>query len=374
MSWIDLLGWASTALLLPMLCVALVNLLTAPRLERAGEPATRPRVSLLVPARNEAANLRANLPALLALDYAPLEILVLDDGSEDATAAVVHRFVESSPGRLRLLRGAPLPAGWLGKSWACHQLAAAASGDLLLFCDADVTPAAGAVSQTVALMERTRAACATALTRQRLGGWTEHAVVPLVVHLPVLALLPLRLVTALRAPSVSMANGQWLAFARDAYRATGGHAAVRAELVEDVALGRRVKRAGLRLAVAVAARSLDVRMYRDPRSLRDGFRKNLYPLVGGSPVSLAAAAPLFAMAALLPGALPLLGASVGFLPLALLLATRACGAALFGHSALSVALHPVGSALVTILALQSFLGARRGTLRWKGRAVGAPCA
>lgn len=374
MSWVDLLGWGSTALLLPMLCVALFNLLTAPRLERAGEPATRPLVSLLVPARNEAANLRANLPALLATGYAPLEILVLDDGSEDDGAAVVAACAARSGGRLRLLRGAPLPEGWLGKCWACQQLADAARGDVLLFCDADVSPSPDAVERTVALMQRMRAGAASALPRQRLGGWLEHAAVPLVVHLPVLALLPLRLVPAVRAASVSMANGQWLAFTRSAYRAVGGHAAVRARVVEDVALGRRAKAAGVRLAVAVASRSLAVRMYSDPRALREGFAKNLYALLGGRPAPFALALALVFLAALAPWALPFLGASVGALPLALCLAIRGCGAMLFRHGARSVALHPVGVVLVTGLALSSFLGARRGSLRWKGRALPARAA
>src|SRR5690606_308694 len=114
-------------------------------------------------------------------------------------------------GRLRLLRGRPLPAGWLGKSWACHQLAEAARGEVLVFCDADVTVHPGALPRTIAAMERAEAGALTALPRQRLGTWAESAVVPLVAHLPVLALLPLPLVPRVRAPSLSMANGQWLA-------------------------------------------------------------------------------------------------------------------------------------------------------------------
>src|SRR5690606_323174 len=103
----------------------------------------------------------------------------------------------------------PLPAGWLGKSWACHQLAEAAGGEVLVFCDADVTARADSLPRTLAAMENAGAGVLTALPRQRMGSWMESAVVPLVAHLPVLALLPLSLVPQVRAPSVSMANGQW---------------------------------------------------------------------------------------------------------------------------------------------------------------------
>jgi glycosyltransferase involved in cell wall biosynthesis len=95
-------------------------------------------VSLLLPARDEAENLREALPRLARLDYPALEVLVLDDGSTDATAAVVREHAARDP-RLRLLTGAELPPGWLGKNWACHQLGAAAAGEVLVFCDADVT-------------------------------------------------------------------------------------------------------------------------------------------------------------------------------------------------------------------------------------------
>src|SRR5690606_24994474 len=120
----------------------------APRLHRSPRE-YRPRASVLVPARNEAGNLRSVLPALLELDEAALEVLVLDDDSEDGTAGLIAAAEKASAGRLRLLHGAPLPDGWTGKNWACHQLAAAARGEVLIFCDADVRPGPDAVSRTL---------------------------------------------------------------------------------------------------------------------------------------------------------------------------------------------------------------------------------
>lgn len=359
----------SAVLLSLMLGVAGWNVVAARRLDRMEWAQALPRVSVLVPARNEASNLGETLAALLRLNYPDLEIVVLDDDSEDDTAAVVEAHRQGAAGRLRLLSGRPLPAGWLGKSWACHQLAEAATGEILVFCDADVTAHSEAVRRTVAALSSTKAGALTALPRHRSGHWTGCAVVPLVVHLPVLALLPLPLVHRLRAPSLAMGNGQWFAFSREAYRAAGGHAAVRGAVVEDVALARRVKAAGYRLLAVVATPLLEVRMYPDATTLREGFQKNLYALAGGRPLPFAAALVVFTLTAIYPWAGAALGARGAALPLLLLLALRVCGALLFHHGLRSVLLHPIGSLLLAGIALGSYAASRRGRLRWKGRRI-----
>jgi len=367
---VSLLAVLSTALLAPMLAIALWNLALATRLERAGAPHRLPRVSVLVPARNEAENLKTTLPALLRLEYPDLEILVLDDGSEDDSATVVAARRAGFEETLRLLAGRPLPQGWMGKCWGCHQLAEAASGEVLIFCDADVTPRPGALLATVAAMERGGAGVLTALPRQRLRGWVESAVVPLVAQLPVLAMLPLPLVPRLPMPALSMANGQWLAFTRTAYRACGGHVAVRGAVIEDVALARRAKACGQRLLPVVSTTLLEVRMYRDASSLREGFEKNLFALMGSRPLPFVA----ILLGILLVTVYPWVGWAAGTagaaIPLALLVGVRGCGAVLFRHPLRAVLLHPLGSLLLPVLALSSYLGALRGTLRWKGRHLG----
>ncbi len=361
---------AASLVLTLMVGIALWNLATAPRLELAGAPLSRREVSLLVPARNEEENLRATMPALLALDYPELEILVLDDVSDDGTAALVQRYAERSPGRVRLLRGRPLPSGWLGKNWACHQLAEAAAGEVLIFCDADVTVSSDAVTRTVALMDSAEAGVLTAFPRQRFGSWTEAAVVPLVTQLPVLTMLPLSLVPRTRAPSLAVGNGQWLAFTRAAYRAAGGHAGVRGDIVEDVALARAAKRAGERLVAATARDTLEVRMYHGGPAVREGFSKNLYALVGGRSLPFAAAVAAFMLAGIYPWVGAMFGLAYAAFPLLLLTVVRLCGLRFFGSPLRSLLLHPVGAVLLLSIAFVSWRGARRGTLRWKGRGIG----
>jgi hypothetical protein len=327
-------------------------------------------VSLLIPARDEEVNLAANLPAAMASLYPDLEILVLDDGSTDGTAAVVEEKALAHPG-VRLLRGTPPPEGWLGKNWACHQLADAAAGEVLIFCDADVWIGAEAIGRTVGTLQETGAGLLTALPRQVTRGTLAGAVVPLVAQLPVIALLPLRLAERCRSPALSMANGQWMAFVRDAYRSSGGHGAVRAEVLEDVALGRAVKRCGERLVIALAPDDLAVRMYPSACAVHLGFRKNLFALGGGRVDTFVLALGGFTLTMIYPLAAPLVTGGWGMATLGLLGAVRVLGVLATRHSALGIPLHPVGALATAALAVDSAIAARRGAAVWKGRPVAA---
>jgi len=228
------------------------NLLRFPHLRPAPTP-ERPTASILVPARNEAENLRRTLPALLR--QGALEVLVLDDLSEDETARVAQEVAGGHPG-FRLLRGKPLPPGWRGKNWASWQLAQAARGEVLVFTDADVLWEEGALGGLLSALEGKD--LVSALPRQ-------EGVVEAFVMNGLLSFLPHPALEALR-----LANGQVLAFRKEAYWAMGGHRAVREEVLEDVALARRAGRYGLYLGVAL----FRVRMYGGYGEALKGFAKN----------------------------------------------------------------------------------------------------
>jgi chlorobactene glucosyltransferase len=363
---------AAAAPLATMLAIALVNLGTAPRLRSHSWPLSKPRVSLLVPARDEADQLATTLPSMIASDYPDLEIVVLDDHSTDDTAEITGTLAALHPERLRMLRGRPLPAGWTGKNWACHQLAEAATGDILIFCDADVRITSGAVRRTVAALTGARVDLLTALPAQRLRGAAANAVVPLVMHVAIAATLPLALLPRLRGSSTTIANGQWLALRRSLYTRLGGHEAIRAEIVEDMALGRAARRAGARVLAVIASHDIETEMYRGAEELRAGFTKNLYLLAGGTPARFGAVLVAFLLTMALPLLLPVVDQrAISFLPLALLLATRVVIARTFHHGLLPVLLHPLGVVLLTRIALASAAAARRGTIVWKGRNVAA---
>lgn len=268
--------------------IAILNTLTFPRLKPAAGLSSPPRLSLLIPARNEAAVIGRTVRSLLAQDYADFEIIVLDDHSSDATSALAQAAARGDP-RLRVIPGKPLPAGWLGKNWACHQLAQAATGDWLIFSDADVRWSPGALAALAAEMSRTQADLLTVWPTQETQSWGERLVVPLMA-LVVLGYLPLLLVHHTPWPSLAAANGQCLAFRRKAYEAIGGHPALRDNVLEDVSFARRVKARGLRLRMADGAGLVNCRMYPDWPSVRDGFAKNILAGYGGSVLFLVLAA------------------------------------------------------------------------------------
>jgi glycosyltransferase involved in cell wall biosynthesis len=355
----------STVLLVLMLGVAVFNLFTMPRLERFEGAAPRVPVSLLIPARDEAIVLAANLPRLSHVGDDLLEILVLDDGSRDGTAEVVRRAAGDDP-RIRLVDGAPLPAGWLGKNWGCWQLAAAARSEFLVFCDADVAITAGALDATVNLLAG-HDDLVTALPRQRSASLSARVVVPFFTQLPIFLLLPVALVRRLRSSAISAGNGQWLAFRRSTYAAIGGHAAIRSEVVEDVALVRLAKRHGARARVVLAQSSLAAWTYASWEEVEEGFAKNAFRLVGGRAEGFAAAVVIFYLASLHPFLAALAGGN--HLPLLLLLSLRVAGAALFHHGPVAVLLHPVGALLALWIGGLSAWRSWAGTLSWRGRSL-----
>ena len=179
----------------------------------AGDSAAAPRVSLLVPVRNEEENLTRNLPLLLQSDYEPLEIILLDDESTDSGRAVAERLMASSNKDARWVKGKP----WTpelrvsGKSNACQQLAELASGEVLIFCDADVAISRHAVSRTVKWLQHSRSAGLTALPQQRFVGSRERLALPWIMQLPIAMTVPFFWSWRSGVRSLQLANGQWLA-------------------------------------------------------------------------------------------------------------------------------------------------------------------
>jgi glycosyltransferase involved in cell wall biosynthesis len=206
------------------------------------------------------------MTGLLAQDVA--EIVVLDDQSTDGTADVARHAAGADP-RVRIVPGTPPPPGWAGKNWACWQLAEAARGELLLFCDADVLLAAGAVDACWAEMSAQRAGVFSVFPRQRTVTLGERLLVPLIDDV-LLAFLPHGLLR-LPVPSAAAANGQLLMFRRSTYCLLGGHAAVAGEIVEDLALARRARHAGIRLGLALGGDLVGARMYTGYRDSVRGF-------------------------------------------------------------------------------------------------------
>jgi glycosyltransferase involved in cell wall biosynthesis len=328
------------------------------------EPIVFKRVSVLIPARNEARNLETLLPSLLESPLSTLEILVLDDRSSDDTAAVVQRFASLDP-RVRPLAGLELPDGWLGKNWACHQLGQAATGDALIFTDADTRWDAGAPAAIARRLETCDALCAW--PRQAIADPISRLIQPL-QQWSLIAFLPLFLVPVKGFTVAVAANGQCLAFTRFGYSLIGGHAAVKRDVLEDMALARAVKRAGLRFGLLNGANAIETRMYSSASEALNGYAKNVYPAFGGTaPAFIAAAAFNLAL-----GVAPLVWLISSWtlealICLLLSLAARVVSDWRCGYDLRFTALHPLGLLVWLWIGLLSMQRFKAGKVSWKGR-------
>lgn len=382
--FLAVLALATVGALGTILAIVLLNIVTFPRLRVPTGPAdpalaaAAATVSVCIPARDEAATIGATLAGLRAQEPPVGEILVLDDGSSDGTAAIATAAAAGDP-RVRVLPGEPLPDGWAGKPWACAQLAAAATGGRLLFTDADTRWMPGAVAALLAEEQRTGADLLTAWPTQETVTPAERLVVPLIAF-AILGYLPVVAVHRIPSPAFAAAVGQCLLFRRAAYDRAGGHAAVRASVLDDVALARAMKATGGRLRVADAAGTIRCRMYRDWPGVRDGFAKNILAGYGGRVSALLAATAFHWAILVVPWLVLAAGVVVPGVPwwpgwplacIGLGLAARALSAAWTGQRVRDALLLPVSALLLTAIAGRSIAWARSGGPRWKGRTLPA---
>lgn len=334
-------------------------------------PLPTPLISVLIPARNEEKRILPCLESLSAGDYPNLEILVLDDQSSDATSNVV-RMAAHQDSRIRLLTGAELPEGWTGKSWACQQLAGQARGDFLLFVDADTRFSGTAITHALGVSERTGTDLLSLWPHLEAKSWSERLVIPF-VHLFILFYLPHWM--GGHSAALGAANGQFLLFRRTAYEKLGGHHAVRGHLVEDVALGRKMRAAGFRVmnldATNPGNRSplVSCRMYENFPDLWNGFTKNLYPAFDGRFFAFVFFQLFQVSVFLAPFVLLLWFPENIFLwfIVVMILCLRFAVAARFRQSRLGAFLHPLGQFLVLAIAANSWFQTVRRRLPWRGR-------
>jgi hypothetical protein len=360
----------SLLLLLPWAALTGHAIVNGALLRRPAPRATGERVTVLLPLRDEADRVTPCLDALLGQRGVPdLDIVALDDRSTDGTAGVVRAVAGD---KIRLLDGAEPPPGWLGKPHACQQLAdAVPDADVLVFVDADVVLAPDAVAGAVALR---REAGVTLLSPYPKIVGAGRLVQPL-LQWSWLTFLPLRAMERSPRPSLAAAGGQWLVVDRAGYDRAGGHAAVRADVLEDIGLARAVLRSGGRIALADGSRLATCRMYASWRELVAGYTKSLWAAFG-SPAGAAAVVllllllyavpPVAAAAFLSAGATaPALCSLAAYL---LGVAGRVASARATGGRAWPDALaHPVSVVIFAWLVVRSFRERRRGRLTWRGR-------
>jgi chlorobactene glucosyltransferase len=344
-------------------------------------PVPAPLISILIPARNEEANIGACLESLRRQDYPNFEILVLDDSSTDGTADILAR-ITAEDSRVRVLQGKPLPQGWAGKPFACHQLAQEARGSWLLFTDADTVHAPSMLRTVLGAAIVSRAALISGFPYQRNNSILQKTIMPILFYFMLFCLLPFWWLQRSRGTMPSVAIGQFLFFSANEYRNIGGHEAVKSRILEDVWLGREVSRHHYKQLTLDLSSLVSCQMYREFGTMWQGITRWFYMAASLSVVSLVAMIFVVLMLFLAPFlwlvyglllAQPAFGWEVLVtLQVAIVFLARFLAGRRFSQPKTSVILHPIGMAfLILVCFYASYQYLTGAGVKWKGRMYGS---
>lgn len=349
------------------LAVSFINWLSRPYLPayRRSQPNSH-SVSVLIPARNEERNIGNLLSDLSAMGREIHEIIIYDDISTDNTANIVRQFARKNT-KIELLEGKEMPRGWLGKNHACHRLALAATGDYLLFIDADVRISTGTITRALRYSQQKKLSLLSIFPEQLIPTVGTRLAVPLMNWI-LLSLLPIITVRISPFVSLSAANGQFLFFEAQAYRTREPHSKFRRSAVEDLAIARTYKRDGLRTAVFLGNSDVKCTMYENLKDAVDGFSKNIFQFFGGSRIVCC----LFAAATMLAPVFifAINGIKLGFIYLAIILLIRFFVSKASRQSALwNILLIIPQQFILWKIIITASIRKKHKDLQWKGRNI-----
>lgn len=345
--------------------VTLFNFISNPKLRRVGKH-YNDKVSILIPARNEADNILTLLRSIHEQDYPNYKVTILDDDSSDDTYNICAAFA-AEHSQFKVIKGAALPAGWIGKNYACHQLAKQADGKYLLFLDADEEVKPGLINSAVYRMYLNKLGLLSLFTNQQMVTPGEILVVPL-MHFILLNLLPVRLIYLVKNASVAAASGQFMLFDAAIYHKHQWHKAVKNKVVEDVEIMRLVKAEAYNGEALLANGMIYCRMYKSYAEAMNGFSKNFlaafnYSIIGFIIyITLIIGGPTIIMMTL---NLPLIFFMVGLIILTRIMISLSAGQ----NAVYNVILHPFQMLNMLIIAFLSIQKHITKTTVWKGRNI-----
>jgi glycosyltransferase involved in cell wall biosynthesis len=348
-----------------ILAVTLLNAVAWPKFTDAA-PVRPGLVSVLIPARNEEANLAACLESVLRQGATVGEALVYDDHSTDATPSILAEYA-ARDARARAVASRPLPSGWCGKNFACSRLAEEARGEWMLFLDADARLDEGAVDRMVEEARKRDVTLLSAWPSLYMMSFWEKALMPM-LNFVVFSLFPAPLSLVRDDASLGLAHGACILVERAGYQAVGGHAAAPDEIFEDQNLARLWRKRGRRGLCLDGRGIVGVRMYSSLSGIWSGFQKNFFPAFRHE-ASFWGFLLLHATMFLAPFIMLFwIRAWPMFTAVACALAVRAMLVIRFGHPWLSVLLHPVAEAILIAIGLSSWRRCKSGRgVDWKGR-------
>ena len=346
----------------------MMNLLIFPKLKTEPTIKDAPLVSVLVPARNEAKVIARTVENLLKQTYTNYEIIILDDKSEDNTGEIALDTAQGDA-RLRVISGLDLPNGWMGKSWACHNLAQSAKGDILVFTDADVQWGEHALNSIIVEMQRSQVDMLTVWSTQITKTFAEQITVPL-MGMVILGYLPTVMVHHSPFSLFAAANGQLMAWRKPVYDAIEGHKAVANNVLDDVTLARIAKKNGYRIRMIDGNNHIKTRMYDSWQNVRDGYAKNILAGYGSIPALLLGTV-FHWLLFILPYALLLIAEYrlFGVILIIAGLTLRIVSAIFTKQRAIDALWMPLTVILFTLISFRSIYWHYTGKVTWKGRTL-----
>ncbi len=363
---LEILFGISFSFLVVRLCVATYNLVSRPQLHAYHfDHSTDTKVSILIPARNEELNLPILLESIITQTFSDFEIVILDDFSTDKTADLVLEY-QQKDARIRLLKGEELPQNWLGKNWACHQLALQAKGEILLFLDADVKLEDGAIRKAIIALKHDNLTLLSVFPEQEMHSLGEKATVP-IMHYLLLSMLPLDFIYMLKPPSMAAANGQFMMFDAAKYKQHLFHQQCKSEIVEDIRIMQMVKEIGLKGRTLLGNDLVKCRMYRSLSEGIAGFSKNLLAGFGNNRVGMFIYLIVTIFLPIIMNYYSFIYALVYF---TIVLLMRFCISVSSNQSVLwNSILHPFQMAILLKIAFRSANKSGTKQIEWKGRII-----
>ena len=345
--------------------VTLFNFISVPKLRRVTKH-YEDKVSILVPVRNEENTILTLLESILQQDYSNYEVIILDDDSEDNTFSICEQFAQVNP-HFKVERGEPLPEGWLGKNFACYQLAHLATGRYLLFLDADEKIYRGLINSAVHRIKTNKLALLSLFTDQEMVTLGENLVVPL-MHYVLLNLLPIRLIYLSKNYAFAAASGQFMMFEAQSYHHYQWHSVARDKVVEDIEIMKLVKLEKLTGEALLANGMIRCRMYTGYADAIRGFSKNFL-----APFNYSIPTFLFYLVVLIGGPLIVistLNVQLIVFMFSLIVMSRTMISFLSGQRAwVNTVLHPLQMLSLAVIAYFSIQKQLTKTSTWKGRRV-----
>jgi len=340
------------------LALTLLNALTI-RVVNDSSSTVSNSVSILIPMRNEEENVTECINSIISqVGLKDYDVLTLNDHSEDETSSLLAKFPN-----IKNLSGKALPDGWLGKSWACQQLANASTGEYLVFIDADVRLSKNAIASAILKMDKWD--FISPYPMQIANGFVQRLFQPL-LQWSWLASVPLLISQKLGIKSMAVANGQFLIIKKSAYVTSGGHESIRSEVLDDIMLARQLLSSGFYGGVAEGSQVASCQMYKTAGALVNGYRKSLWNAFGsilGTFVSII----ILLLSSVAPFIAALFGSKIGLISFGLIVLSRVVSSIRTGSIPNTALLHPLAIVFLISLIIYSWIGKLTNTLTWRDR-------